>query len=207
MKIKLTNKSHLRTGDLRVYFRAACRALGIKGSKHITVNASRSGYVTGRASLGKLVRIGPNSGYRRIEGFSVRLSVPRKESHLPRRKAMEGGEPEQTWRAQVARVLEHELLHTLGVDHKDMTRAQMYSDGDEPDWSRGLALRAKEAKPKATLAERADRMRSAACDAANKREAHARKMLALHEAKWKREERLVAKWSKRVAYYDRKAKQ
>ena len=37
------------------------------------------------------------------------------------------------------------------------------------------------------------------------REAHARKMLTLHESKLAREKKLVNKWRTKVRYYDKKA--
>ena len=42
---------------------------------------------------------------------------------------------------RLARVVEHELLHTQGLDHEDMTEHDLYSLGPLPAWAYGKRIR------------------------------------------------------------------
>lgn len=198
MKIKIINHSGWRTDDLRRMFRAACKAAGATGDKVLEVRDGRAGYVRGRAVYGQRGADGV------FEGRFVWMWIPSRvlfqyvSADVPEGMTQEA--------AGVARVFVHEVLHTLGVTHGEMTNAQRHCTQPIP-WAAGLVLRRKEEKPKPepeskkeTPAERGARIRE-------EREKKARKMLERAERDQKRAAARVRKWKKKVRYYERQMKQ
>jgi hypothetical protein len=49
--------------------------------------------------------------------------------------------PSRFYKKKLARIVEHELLHTKGKEHDDMTEEELWSEGPEPSWSRGKKVR------------------------------------------------------------------
>ncbi len=43
--------------------------------------------------------------------------------------------------AKFCRILEHELLHSKGVDHEQMPESRLWSEGPVPAWAVGLTIR------------------------------------------------------------------
>lgn len=94
---------------------------------------------------------------------------------------------------EVARVLEHEIAHNLGVTHEEMDEAVKYCTQEVP-WANGLELRAKTVKAAPTMEERI----AARAD-------KARAMLARWDRKVRLAKTMRAKWQVKVRYYERKA--
>ena len=197
MKLKIENKTRWRTGDLQKIFTAGLRALGAKGDKHVTVTTTRRRGTHGYAYLGRVDKKICGEGYRRREACGIRMMLPTPDKLEVASSGRAGG------LAELCRVWEHEVRHTLGVHHADMTPDQLYCRGGLPTWAEGLVLREREAPakkaPEERAAERAERAREKAAARAEK----ARRMLAAHERKLAQEKRLVAKWRKRVRYHER----
>lgn len=42
---------------------------------------------------------------------------------------------------RLARLLEHEVAHKMGSEHRDMDERTMYSLGNVPDWAKGARIR------------------------------------------------------------------
>lgn len=42
---------------------------------------------------------------------------------------------------RLARLFEHEVLHTLGKEHEQMTEKEYWSEGGVPSWARGCRIR------------------------------------------------------------------
>jgi hypothetical protein len=80
-------------------------------------------YSRGCANVGKSTR-------RRDEESRIVIAIAQ-----PARLAAPGG------MRRLARVVEHELLHTQGLDHEDMSEKDLYSLGPLPEWAYGKRLR------------------------------------------------------------------
>lgn len=179
MKIKLVNKTAYSTRDLRAFLRAGLRALGARSDKVVVVRYQRVVWQTV-----------DQDGVRRVEYGPLgrgRLGRPGREAqqiwlHLPR-------EPETLVVGDVAHTLYHELLHNRGARHRDMTHEQRFWNGVPAPWCEGLSIGLEPEKPQENLIER--------------REAHAREMLAL----WTKKQRLALtlrrKWAAKVRRYER----
>ena len=89
-----------------------------------------------------------------------------------------------------ARVFEHEVGHTLGLKHAEMSD---HREGPPPAWCAGLEIRPKEPKAKPTPADRAAA-----------REAHVRAMLAKAERRLKIAKATVRRWRAKAKHYDRR---
>ncbi len=121
-----------------------------------------------------------------MEAFTVWLFMDRPE---PSWQLPASG----VWVANLARTIEHELMHTLGHRHRQMvkpwTLPVLWADGRTVAWI--------PPKPKPARAE-------ALATAVARREARARKRLATLEAQHKRTAALIVKWRAKVRYYDHK---
>lgn len=91
----------------------------------------------------------------------------------------------------LARVFVHELGHCLGLQHKEMANCRSI---DVP-WAGGIQVRKAEVKPVAPKPK---------VDVKLVRFEKAQKMLAKHQAKLQREEKLVKKWRAKVKYYEKR---
>jgi hypothetical protein len=49
--------------------------------------------------------------------------------------------PSRFSKPKLARILKHELLHTQGLEHEDMTDEELWSKGPEPRWARDKQVR------------------------------------------------------------------
>lgn len=182
------NHTHYSTADLRKILAAACRAEDFKIPKGARVRCvyARSSRISGWAAYG--ARNCHHDYSRRSLGEKVRITpcamllrIPRRDLDLER----------------FIGVVRHEVGHWRGLRHIQMGGSLLWSSqfsvADHP-WAQGLTL-AQKAVPKApTMPQRV-----------SLREQHARKMLALHEAKLRREKKLVTKWALKVRYYEKKA--
>lgn len=174
-RLVLVNETRYASRDLRSFFLAGMRAMGVKTSKHVRVSYSHKSMQWGCASLGTIRLLTTTEKYMRLEGQYVHMTLP---------------PPDRLDLRDFARTFEHELLHNLGVSHGDMTEAQRYCRGDLPAWAQERTLR--ETAPKPTVS------------AVVLRETRARAHLAKHETALAREQKLVRKWREKVAYYDRR---
>lgn len=199
--MKITNRTAWRTDDIRALLIGACRALGARTvGKVVLVKYARTdvwqGRAGGHASLGRWVGA---LGEKRVlhEGTRMTLLLPRPvERPVPHADA-DGFAPNL---ADIARTMLHEVMHWRGVQHRDMTPAQRHCTGPIPDWADGLDLRLAVVE----LAPAIPREVKIA-QLVERREAHARAMLAKNEAKLDRARKLVAKWRAKVTGYERRA--
>jgi hypothetical protein len=174
--VKVVNETGYNTNDLRKICRAAAIAMGVKQPKKVEIKHTRQRpWVHGRARYGN----------RSYEGYNVWLWIPQKPV-----------DPEKLAQS-VARVMAHEFMHSLGVNHKDMTKDQKYCCQSAP-WAEGLVLRKKDQKekPKETAAQRGARLRE-------ERAEHARDMLRKATTRLKRAKTIEKKWRERVRYYEK----
>jgi len=89
----------------------------------------------------------------------------------------------------------HEVEHNEGARHKDMD-CGAYTTGfnlEDILWVKDIKIERKAESTKISPSQRAGR-----------KEAHAKVMLAKHEAKLKREQKLIRKWKVKVKYYEKK---
>lgn len=213
MKLRIQNYTAYRTVDLRRFFTAGLRAMGATQPKTIEVRYLSGNLRRCMASLGTLkeMRVSDADGepakkWQLSEGRWIRMLIARPPvlghdgngkpvelMHLGTGSAvLENvlGEPLRRF----ARVFEHEVLHSKGVGHREMTPSQMNCDQPLPKWAEGLVIRLKEPKVKRSAAEKVA-----------EREEHAREMLAAYERKQKRVATLLRKWRAKVRYYERRA--
>lgn len=93
-----------------------------------------------------------------------------------------------------AQTLAHEVQHNKGERHGTMTVAtELPVEWAHTLLADGFAIRQAEVKLKPKR------------DIVNERHIHAAKMLAMHDAKLRREEKLVKRWAAKVRYYERRA--
>lgn len=122
----LENHSGWDTRDLARLFARGLRALGVKRRRHIIVVASpiRS---RGCAEIGEKAY-----GRRLREGEAIVIAMA-----SPARFSMR----------RLARLFEHEVTHTLGYEHEEMSERVLWSLGDVPPWARNVRLRYKGRAP------------------------------------------------------------
>lgn len=204
VKLRVRNYTSYRTTDLRRFFAAGLRAMGSTQPKTIEVRYLSGNLRRCMASLGTFneVRTTDADGelakkWQLYEGQWIRMLIARPPvlGHDDNGKPVELlenvlGEPMRRF----ARVFEHEVLHSKGVGHREMTPSQMNCDQPLPEWAEGLVVRLKEPKAKPSAA-----------DKVAEREGHAREMLAEYERKQKRVAALLRKWRAKVRYYERRA--
>ena len=122
------------------------------------------------------------------DGYLINMHLPSPE----RMDRWNAARPRSDMVKDLAQVFVHECDHAFGeLRHKDMV------DSDDIDVSAtaGLELRSEEPKrrPKITSEDRA-REKMAKCA----------QMLKAHESKQRREQKLVAKWRRKVRYYEKR---
>lgn len=179
MKIKIDNRTHHDTAMLRALLRRCFVAVGIPNkrrpgfpSRQIVVEVRRHlsdnpEYTSGRAVLG-------SSPIR--HGRWMKLGLPRVVSYR-----------QLTW------LMTHEALHLVGIEHKDMTRAQMNCTRT-PDW----------ALPEpCELVQERDKV-AASKPAPEAKLAHARERLAAAVTRERRAVTWRKKWERIVKIWDRK---
>ncbi len=174
-KVTIINETKYSSRNLRTFFLAGMKAMGIKESKRIRVAYSHASKHWGQAQLGKFAPKA-TGGVRRYEGYRVLMTLP--------------GDPTKLDLREFSRVFEHELLHNLGVEHKDMTPVQLYCTGPLPAWAEGLSIAMTTPRAKPSMEDRI-----------TARETKAVAMLDIHARKLARQEKLVTKWKRKVTYY------
>jgi len=121
-----------------------------------------------------------------ISGWG-RYGHPRIHLRLPRQDLSVG---------ELANVLEHEIAHNRGIRHRDMSRdCHSCHSKEVPAWAAGLVIRSRPIRSGLTTQERVER-----------RETHARAMLARWERRMRLTRTMLSKWKRRVAYYAAKRK-
>jgi hypothetical protein len=125
MGLRVVNETSYCTEDLRALIRACLRHCGASSEREVTVVYSRRPRCSGTGQL-------PVGGE---EGWRIRLRLPRSK-HLD----AERGRDERWLLLSAARVLEHEVGHTLGLNHRDMRRDLLRCVQDVP-WADGLRIR------------------------------------------------------------------
>jgi len=179
--MRVINHTKYKTADLAAFFRAGLKAqVGAEWKSYIIEVFPRGRRRVSKAGI----------GYRRIWMVLYTRADARDvewlqridgRPHPPRRVDIE----------QFARVFDHEIGHTLGLRHKDMTAWQ---DGPPPTWCAGLEIR-----PKATTAL------PTADDRITKREEHVRRMVEQWRRRLASAQRTLAKWRRKARYYERRA--
>jgi len=169
-KLTIQNGTKYRTDDIRRIVRAAMKALGVRAAKRVIVKPSRK-HFSGRANVGSRTR----------EAKTIWIWLP---PHFNAKEA--------------ACLAAHELSHTQGVCHGDMTREQ-YMCRQEVPWAKGLQLRTRitatsDVKAVETPAQRARRI-------VEKRSTHADDMHRKALTRLKRAQNIERKWRKQVQYY------
>lgn len=177
--MKLVNKTHYRSDDLRKFFRAGLIALGAETTKNITVTYSKrsSDRIWGRASYG-----GPDR-----QGRNMTMCL---------------GKDASSWSLiRFAWVFEHEVYHTLGLRHSDMNEDTHWCRGDVlPTWAEGLQIRLRPSvtKPKQPREEKLARL-------IEQRQQKAWERLQEIESKLRRYLKLKKKWAAKLKRYEKRA--
>ncbi len=171
----IINQTRFSTLDLQKFFVAGLKAMSASTSKTITVTMGRGSYFTGKAKYG-------SSPER--QGRLITMRIPPRSDMQPSKD-----------RASLARVFEHEVYHTLGVRHGEMSADVLYCKGDLPDWAQRLPIRKAESKPKPKATSESKTIIKLE---------HARKMMLNHRRHLKREQNLVTKWRRKARYHEKR---
>ncbi len=120
VRFTLENHSGWDTKDLARFFARGLRALGVRQHKLIVVVASpiRS---RGCAEVGEKAY---NQRLREGEAVVIAMAPPARFSVR-----------------RLARLFEHEVTHTKGFEHEEMSERVLWSLGDVPSWAKGTPLR------------------------------------------------------------------
>lgn len=115
---EVVNNTGYSTADLRSFVTKGLRALGAKAPKTIVFVAApqRS---RGCAEVGS-----SKCASGEENPVVIALAAPHKFSLR-----------------RLARLFEHEITHTMGYQHKEMTEEVMYSLGSIPDWAQDVKIR------------------------------------------------------------------
>jgi hypothetical protein len=119
--IRVDNRTGYDTADLERFFAKGLWAMGCKRDKFIKVLPT-NGDSRGIAYVGRCHTAQRGA----CEARSIVLMLPAPERLSVRR---------------LARLFEHEVLHTLGKSHEQMTKAEYWSQGGVPGWARGMKVR------------------------------------------------------------------
>lgn len=175
--MRFTNTTKYNTRDLRRLCMAGLAAAGADHRLYGVSCAPSQRHMRGRAAC---------------PGTWLRLMLPQPPQHM---EALGLAKPLDV--GVVARVLEHEIAHTLGVHHKDMDGAvkscAVYADtAPVPAWAAGLTVRLRAWVPGPDKWARIKARRD-----------HATKMAARWARKLKLAQRKAKVWAARVRQYAR----
>ena len=121
----IVNQTTYLTEDLRALVRACLQHCGASNEREVTVVYSRRACISGNGEL-------PRGGR---PGFRIRLRLPR-----PQWLDAQSGRDERWLLLYAARVLEHEITHTLGLKHRQM-RNDIRKCTQDVQWAEGLRIR------------------------------------------------------------------
>lgn len=130
VRFTLENHSGWDTKDLGRFFARGLRALGVRRHKLIVVVASpiRS---RGCAEVGE-----PLTGTGSTSSYNRRLRIREGEAIV-----IAMAPPARFSVRRLARLFEHEVTHTKGLEHEEMSERVLWSLGDVPPWAKGVPLR------------------------------------------------------------------
>jgi hypothetical protein len=188
VRVQLHNKTKYRDDDLIALYRAACRAEGFDPSYGVLVVVNSRSRVSGRATVpGNWIKMC-------IPSIDTLMKVPwmKKLAEIAEVKLPLTAMPAVMVK-QLAKVLVHEIGHNMGLEHKEMIQHNKIN----VDWCEGMKLRVKPSAPKKSRKERMEEIVA-------RREANARKKLEQYASRLERDKKLVAKWKRKVAYYERR---
>ncbi len=173
MKIKLVNQTHWRSDHLRAFIRRVARderpdlCKRGAGTLHVTVKYNRQ------------VDRGWCSGLAAYHINQMTIMLPSQTVN----------------KVDLAQVIAHELAHTRGKRHRDMTGTALYDrtpgTAMEYAWAESLPLERQEQKV-------------AACKTPMDKMAHALRMLKQADTRYKRAVTIQKKWQAKVWYYQRR---
>jgi len=181
--VRITNKTHYRTDDLRRLFDAGLRAHADHTDYRIEVYYSR--------------RSGACSGYAWYHSTRMKLGVPRTPAGAwalsPEERKPFDELPEHIVQ-DLAHTLIHELCHCLGMRHGEMKVKVAHET-----WWKGKRIRARATPKKVSAAEKREQNARRTLDQLDRRRDELK-------AELDRIRKRRVRWAKRVAYYDRKAR-
>ena len=169
----LRNSTPYRTDDLRRLVLACLRAMGASEARRVEFFPAKRSSSRGWGEYGDEAR---------GEGYLVRVPVDRDD---PNRSS---------YGYRTAAVLAHEVAHTLGLRHGEMSDELRYCRSSlSLPWAEGIVVRRKAEPAKPTLSDRVAERE----ETARKKVAEWTRRLALARTK-------VRLWKRKVAYYDRR---
>jgi hypothetical protein len=118
--LQLVNKSGYDTGDLRKFFLKGLRAMNITGSRTVIIVAAPSR----SRGCAEIPTGGPGTVSKKREAIVIAIAPPHRFTMK-----------------RLARLFEHEALHSKGYQHEDMAHDDMWSLGPTPPWAEGAKIR------------------------------------------------------------------
>lgn len=125
VRFTLDNRTGWNTKDLARFFARGLRALGARQKRRIIVVPSP---IRSRGCA----EIGESFGKRLREGEAIVISLASPAKFSLRR---------------LARLFEHEVTHTMGFEHGQMSERVLWSEGGIPSWAKGIPLRYRRRAP------------------------------------------------------------
>jgi hypothetical protein len=180
LRLKVVNRTTYDARDIRRFLSAGMRAKGVEW-REVEIYYGKGSALHGWGVLG-------TEGDCNRHGITIRLTLP-PPAFVAECRA-DGRDPVDY--RKLAQIFEHEIDHTLGLNHKNMIDWWTL----EPTWHEGLTI--KFAEPEVIDCATAARQRAAA------REEHVRAMLKKAETRLRRAKSIRDKWARKAGYYDRK---
>lgn len=118
VKFWLENHSGYDSRDLRRFFSRGLTAMRIQSRKRFKITVTASP-----------IR---SRGCAEVNGTDISIAI---------------GAPNRLRIKRLARLFEHEVAHSIGLEHNEMPHHVLYSLGKTPHWARGITLRYKHRAP------------------------------------------------------------